>query len=469
VSTVIEGGTRRRTPPASLIERLRQRFGDRATTSEAVLLQHGSDESHYRPVAPDAVVFAESTDDVVDLVRLCASTDTPLIAFGAGSSVEGHLLAVEGGVCVDLSRMNRILAIQTENLTATVQAGVTREQLNRELAHSGFFFPIDPGADATLGGMVATRASGTNAVRYGTMRENVVSLTVVLADGNVIRTSRCAKKSSAGYDLTHLFTGSEGTLGIITEITVRLHPQPEAMSAAVANFPSLDAAINTVIRVIQSGIPVARAELLDPLTIRAINSHSKTALRELSTLFFEFHGSTTSVTEQAASVQDLATEFGGRDFDWALRPEERARLWTPRHHAYFAVLQLKPGSRSFTTDACVPIAHLAQCIAETIADIEQTGLTAPIFGHVGDGNFHCMILVDPNDAADMQCAEQLSHRIAQRALKFDGTCTGEHGVGLHKIDYLVEEHGAIALNAMHRIKSALDPKNILNPGKILRQ
>jgi D-lactate dehydrogenase (cytochrome) len=453
---------------AALARRLAEMLGERFTTNRAVCLQHGTDESAYAPVPPDAVAYPQSTDEVAHIVAACQAARTPVIAYGVGSSIEGHLLAVRGGLCVDLSRMDQVLAIRPEDLSATVQAGVTREGLNKALAQTGFFFSVDPGANASIGGMVATAASGTNTVRYGTMRDNVLSLTVVTADGEVIRTARRARKSSAGYCLTQLFTGSEGTLGIITEVTVKLHPQPEAIAAAVVNFPDVDGAVQTVMQAMQMGVPLARAEMLDALTIQAINAHSHTTLVPAPTLFLEFSGSTAQIAEQSAILRGLAQEHGGGDFQWATRPEERSRLWTPRHHAYFGCLQLKPGCRSFTTDACVPISSLAECLHETMADISSEGLLAPIFGHVGDGNFHCLLLVDPANAAEVRAAEALSHRLVQRAIRFDGTCTGEHGVGLHKIDYLEEEHGAPTVEVMRRIKRALDPHGILNPGKVLR-
>lgn len=377
------------------------------------------------------------------------------------------MLAIHGGVCIDLSRMSRILDVRPHDMTASVQAGVTREALNTELSHTGFFFSVDPGANASIGGMVATAASGTNTVRYGTMRDNVLSLTVVTAEGKIIRTARRARKSSAGYCLTQLFLGSEGTLGIITEVTVKLHPQPEAIAAAVANFPDIKSAIDTVILAMQMGIPLARAEMLDALTIKAINAHSRTGLAEMPTLFLEFSGSPAQVQEQGETLQALAKEHGGNDFEWATRPEDRKRLWTPRHHAYFACLQLRPGSRSFTTDACVPISNLTQCVTETVADIQSAGILAPVFGHVGDGNFHCLMLVDPRNKVEVRIAENLSQRLMRRAINLDGTCTGEHGTGLHKMSYLEEEHGAATVEVMRRIKRALDPHNILNPGKVL--
>jgi D-lactate dehydrogenase (cytochrome) len=363
--------------------------------------------------------------------------------------------------------MNRVLAVNGEDLTATVEAGVTRKQLNTEIKDTGLFFPIDPGADASLGGMAATRASGTNAVRYGTMRENVLGLTVVTAEGKVIHTARRAKKSSAGYDLTRIFVGSEGTLGIITEVTVRLYPQPEAVSGAVCSFPEVANAVNTVIQTIQLGVPVARAELLDALTVKAVNRHSRTTLKEQPMLFLEFHGTAAGVREQAEAVQAIARENGGEDFEWAVRPEDRTRLWNARHTAFHACIQLRPGARAFTTDACVPISRLADCIRETIEDTRTSSLPCPVFGHVGDGNFHCVIVADPNDPAEMQEAERLNQRVMQRALAMDGTCTGEHGVGMHKIPLLKEEFGDDAVDLMRRLKTAWDPLNILNPGKVV--
>ncbi|MCS6944875.1 MAG: FAD-linked oxidase C-terminal domain-containing protein [Sutterellaceae bacterium] len=457
----------RRPLPEAFAERLRATFGAKVSFAAAVREHHGRDESAYAPIPPDAVLFAESTDDVAALVRLAGEYRVPVIPFGVGSSLEGHLLAVQGGVSVDLSKMNRVLAVHPEDLTVTVQPGVTRKQLNEELKSTGFFFPIDPGADATIGGMTATRASGTNAVRYGTMRENVLALEVVTGEGKVIRTARRAKKSSAGYDLTRLFVGSEGTLGVITEITLRIYPLPEAISAAICSFPTVDAAVRTTIATIQLGVPIARCELLDALTVKAVNAHAKLALPQMPLLLFEFHGSASSVREQAETVQMIAKEHGGREFQWATTPEERTRLWSARHNAYFSCLQLKPGCRCSTTDVCVPISRLAECIGETIKDVEQSGLLAPILGHVGDGNFHCAILLDPNDPREVEAAEALNRRIVARALAADGTCTGEHGIGLHKMDFLPQELGADAIDLMARIKRAFDPLDILNPGKVL--
>ncbi|NMG33967.1 FAD-binding protein [Azoarcus sp. TTM-91] len=453
--------------PQTFIEQMSARFGTRFTTSEGVRAHHGHDESHFPDAAPDAVVFPRSTEEVTAIVDACRAYGVPIVPYGAGSSLEGHILAIRGGITVDFSEMNKVLAIHGEDMYVVVQPGVTRKQLNAELHGSGLFFPIDPGADASLGGMAATRASGTNAVRYGTIRENILGLTAVLADGRAIRTGGRARKSSAGYDLTHLLIGSEGTLGLITELTVRLHPLPEAVSAAVCAFPDLAAAVNTVIQTIQLGVPVARIELVDTLTVQAINRYSKTTLREAPMLFFEFHGSPAGVDEQAQTVQEIAREHGGLDFDWASRPEDRSRLWAARHDVYFASINLRPGCRGITTDVCVPISKLAECVTGVRADIDATGLIAPIVGHVGDGNFHTVILVDPNDAGEIERAEALNRRIVERALALGGTCTGEHGVGIGKQDFMLAEHGEAALDAMRLVKRALDPQDLLNPGKIL--
>ena len=453
--------------PAALVEALRQQFGTRYSQGESVRLQHGRDESKHEPMLPDGVVFAESTEEVAAVVRLCREYRVPVIPYGVGSSVEGHVLAVHGGISIDLSGMNRVLSIHAEDLDVTVQAGVTRKQLNDELKGTGLFFPIDPGADATLGGMAATRASGTNAVRYGTMRENVLSLTVVTPEGKIVRTGSRARKSSAGYDLTRLFVGSEGTLGIITELTVKLYPIPEAMSAAVCAFPSVDAAVDTVIQTIQLGVPVARVELLDALTLQAINRYSKTTLPEAPTLFFEFHGSDSGVQEQAELTQEIAQGNGGQDFQWATRQEDRSRLWQARHDAYFACLQLKPGARCFPTDVCVPISRLAECIHATNEDIAQVSLPIALFGHVGDGNFHLVVLVDTDNPKEMAEGEWISQRVVERAIAMEGTCTGEHGIGLGKQHYLLQEHGEDGVALMRTLKTALDPHNLMNPGKIL--
>jgi D-lactate dehydrogenase (cytochrome) len=451
----------------ALLAALRQRLGDRLTTSAAICAQHGKDESYHAPHAPDAVVFARSTEEVAAIVGLCAQYKTPVIAFGTGTSLEGHVAALKGGVCIDLSQMNYILQVNAEDLDVTVEAGVTRKQLNEYLRDTGLFFPIDPGADASLGGMAATRASGTNAVRYGTMRENVLSLTVVLADGRVIKTSRRARKSAAGYDLTRLFVGSEGTLGVITEVTVRLYGIPEAISAAVCAFPTIAAAVDTVIQTIQSGVPVARIELLDEAQIDAINKYSKLDHRVAPTLFFEFHGSEAGVAEQVATVKAIAADEGGDDFRWATTPEARSKLWQARHDAYYAALALRPGSKGWPTDVCVPISRLAECIAETKRDLAQSSIPSALAGHVGDGNFHLIFMIDPESQQEISEAGRLNDRMVARALAMEGTCTGEHGIGYGKMDFLVEEHGE-AVSVMRSIKQALDPANILNPGKIVR-
>jgi len=450
---------------AQVVGRLTGTFGERAVVSRAVREQHGHGEGLADSAPPDVVVFPESNEEVAAIVRLCAAARVPVIAFGVGTSLEGHVAALYGGVCVDLSRMNRVLDVNADDLDCRVQAGVTREQLNAELRGTGLFFPIDPGANATLGGMASTRASGTNAVRYGTMRENVLGLTIVTADGSLVRTGGRARKSSAGYDLTRLMVGSEGTLGIITEVQLRLYGIPEAISAAVCQFPDLAAAVDTVIMTMQLGVPVARIELLDDVQMDACIRYSKlTGYEAKPTLFFEFHGSDRGVDEQAHTVQTIAAEHGGSAFEWATLPEDRSRLWKARHNAYYAALALAPGKQGFATDACVPISRLTQCVMETKADVEASGLLAPIVGHVGDGNFHLVVLFDPNDAAERDKAEALARRVSLRAIGMGGTCTGEHGVGIHKLDALVAEHGD-AVGLMRTIKRALDPDNILNPGK----
>lgn len=453
--------------PDALRQTLSELFPQRFSAGESTRLQHGRDESVHAPQPPDAVILAESTEEVARIVSLCAAQGVPVIPYGVGSSVEGHVLAPQGGVSLDLSGMNRIIAIHAEDGDATVEAGVTRKQLNDALKGTGLFFPIDPGADATLGGMAATRASGTNAVRYGTMRDNVMATTTVLADGRIMKTGGRARKSSAGYDLTRLLVGSEGTLGIMTELTVKLHPIPEAISAAVCTFPSIEAAVQTVIQTIQFGVPVARIELLDALSLKAINLFSKTSLAEAPTLFFEFHGSPNGVAEQAKTVQSIADEQGGANFEWATRPEDRSRLWQARHDAYFACLQLKPGCRCFPTDVCVPISRLAECIAETSDDITKVSIPIALFGHVGDGNFHLVVLVDTNNETEMAEAAWISRRVVERAIAMEGTCTGEHGIGLGKRKYLPLEHGHVAVDVMRALKSALDPQHLLNPGKVI--
>jgi D-lactate dehydrogenase (cytochrome) len=450
----------------SVVVELKTLLGSRVSTSAGIREHHGKDESYFPYAPPDAVVFPHTTEEVRDIVNICRRHRVPMIPFGVGTSLEGHILAIQGGVSIDLSQMNKVLAVHEEDLDAVVQAGVTRKQLNEYIKHTGLFFPIDPGADATLGGMAATRASGTNAVRYGTMRENVLALKVVLADGRIIHTSRRAKKSAAGYDLTRLFVGSEGTLGVITEVTVKLYPVQDAMSAAVCAFPTIDGATKTVIQALQMGIPVARSELLCATTMAAINRHNKLSYRESPTLLLEFHGTAASVVEQAQMVQEIAKENGGLDFQWATRPEERSKLWEARHHAYFACLQLKPGARALSTDVCVPISRLAECITATAKDIETASMPVPLFGHIGDGNFHLVILVDPKNQADIDEAKALNVRVVKRALAMEGTCTGEHGIGIGKQSYLQEELGE-AVELMRDIKRLFDPDNLMNPGKVV--
>ena len=455
-----------RAAPDALIDALKAHFGDRCSTAMAVREHHGRDESSYSVPPPSAVVFAENTADVAAAVKLAAQHQVPVIPFGVGSSLEGHLLAVQGGISIDVSRMNQVLRINAEDLTVTVQPGVTRKAVNEAVKSEGLFFPIDPGADASIGGMSATRASGTNAVRYGTMRENVLALEVVTASGEVIRTGTRAKKSAAGYDLTRLMVGSEGTLGVITEISLKLYPLPEAISAAVCSFPSIEAAVRTTIQIIQLGIPIARVELIDSNTVRMVNTYAKLGLNEAPMLLMEFHGSPASVKEQSELVQDIASEFGGTAFDWATTPEARTRLWTARHNAYFAAIQSKPGCRAISTDTCVPISRLADCLLESVAETDASGLPYCLVGHVGDGNFHFGYLIDPNSQEERDIAEALNEKLVARALRLEGTCTGEHGVGLHKMDFLVTETGAGAVDMMRTIKHALDPLNIMNPGKI---
>jgi len=452
--------------PAAMSDALRARFGERFVTALAVREQHGRDESPFDAPPPEAVVFCQSTEEVAFVVAAASEHRVPVIPYGAGSSLEGHLLAVQGGLSVDVSRMNRVLQLDADDLTVTVQAGVTRLQLNREIKDSGLFFPIDPGADATLGGMSATRASGTNAVRYGTMRENVLALTVVTASGEVIRTGTRARKSSAGYDLTRLMVGSEGTLGVITEVTLKLHPLPESVAAAICSFDDATAAVDTVIAIIQMGVPIARCELMDANAVIAVNRHDKLGLAEKPMLLMEFHGSAASVAEQAATVQELAAEHGGTAFQWATTPEERTRLWTARHHAFLSGLQLRPGCRAVTTDCCVPISGLADAVTQALAEAEEAGLPHFIVGHVGDGNFHVAYLIDPASPQERETAERLNGQLVQRAIAAGGTCSGEHGIGLHKQGFLVDEAGAGAVAMMREIKRALDPHNIMNPGKI---
>jgi D-lactate dehydrogenase (cytochrome) len=451
----------------SVLSELKALLGERVSTSGAVREHHGKDESYFPYALPDAVVFPETTEEVRDVVNICRRHRVPMIPYGVGTSLEGHILAVQGGVTLDLSRMNKILKVHEEDLDAVVEAGVTRKQLNEHIKHTGLFFPVDPGADATLGGMAATRASGTNAVRYGTMRENVLSMKVVLADGRIIQTSTRAKKSAAGYDLTRLFVGSEGTLGIITEVTVRLYPVQEAMSAAVCAFDDVDGCTRTVIQTIQSGIPIARCDIVCEKTVAAINKFKKTDYRVAPTVFFEFHGSKSSVVEQAEAVQAIAKEHGGKDFIWATKPEERTQLWQARHDAYFACLQIRPGSRAVSTDVCVPISRLAECVHETMEDVKGYFAPVPLLGHIGDGNFHLMLLVDPAKPEETEIAKKFNKRLVERALRLEGTCTGEHGVGLGKSGSLKLELGEDVIDVMRDIKKVFDPENLLNPGKVL--
>ena len=453
---------------SSVLEPIRALIGDRLSTSLPIREQHGKDQTHNAGAAPDAVVFPESTEEVQAIVRLCAEQGVPVIPYGTGTSLEGHITALKGGVTLDLSGMNQVLEVNPEDLDCRVQAGVTRKQINTYLRDTGLFFPVDPGADASIGGMAATRASGTNAVRYGTMRENVLGLTVVTADGQIIKTGGRARKSAAGYDLTRLFVGSEGTLGVITEIGLRLYGVPEAISSAVCAFPTVDDAVNTVIQTIQMGVPVARIELLDALQMKACIAYSKLeGMKEAPTLFFEFHGSDAGVEEQATMVGEIAAEFGGDDFQWATRPEDRSRLWEARHNAFYAVMAAWPNTSAVVTDVCVPISRLAECISRTQEELKVNRLTSPLVGHAGDGNFHLSIMVDMEDPDELKRAKALSETMVEQALACGGTCTGEHGVGMGKMRYLEAEHGE-ALQAMRAIKNALDPQNIMNPGKVVQ-
>lgn len=461
-----EAGERNLNGIATAVAILRQRFGERLSESHAVREQHGHTTTWIANQPPDAVIFVESTEEVGDVVRVCAEHRVPIVPFGVGTSLEGHLNAPSGGISVDLSRMNRILAVHPEDLDCVVEPGVTRKQLNAHLRDQGVFFPIDPGADATLGGMAATRASGTNAVRYGTMKDNVINLTAVMPDGSIVKTANRAKKTSAGYDLTRLMIGAEGTLGIITELTLRLHGIPSAIAAAVCSFPDLATACQTVIAAIQYGIPLARIELLDELQIRASNTYSDLDLPEAPSLFLEFHGTPASVEEQVREFGAIAAEFGGGDFRWENKEEDRQKLWQARHDAYFSVNTLRPGVGIFPTDVCVPISRLADCVMETKADLDRLGLLAPIVGHVGDGNFHVSVLVDTADPTETKAAHEMMGRLAERAIAMDGTCTGEHGIGQGKMKYLEKELGS-ALDVMRKIKMAIDPLNIMNPGKIV--
>lgn len=451
--------------PTTVLDEMRAIIGDRLQLGDAIRQQHGQSEAHFDTMPPDAVAYPKSSEEVAALVRICAAHAIPVIPYGAGTCLEGQVAAVRGGLCLDMSQMNRIIAVNPEDLDCTVEAGVTREELNSHLRDMGLFFPIDPGANATIGGMASTRASGTNAVRYGTMREAVLSLRVITPDGRDIRTARRARKSAAGYDLTRLMIGAEGTLGIITEVTIRLHGIPETISSAVCPFETLEGAVNTVIMAIQLGIPVARIELVNETQIAAINAYSQMDLAVQPTLFFEFHGSPVSVQEQVDMVGQIASDCGGGEFAWSNLPEERSRLWKARHQAYYAALALRPGSTGWATDVCVPISRLAECILETQADLDGASMPAPIVGHVGDGNFHVVFVLDPDSADEMAEAMELNERLVSRALAMDGTCTGEHGIGLGKQQCLIAELGE-GVNVMRAIKQALDPQGLFNPGKI---
>ena len=451
---------------ATVVPILKQRFGERCQTGRSIREQHAHTTTWLPVEAPDAVVFVKTAEDVQMIVDTCREHDVPIVPFGVGTSLEGHVNAPFGGISVDFGEMNEVLEVYDEDLSCVLQPGVTRKQLNETLRDRGLFFPIDPGADATIGGMVATRASGTNAVRYGTMRDNVIALEAVMADGRLIKTATRAKKTSAGYDLTRLLVGSEGTLGLVTSITLKLHGIPEAISAAVCLFPTIEAACNATILTIQTGVPVARIELLDPPTIRAVNAYSKLELPEVPTLFVEFHGSEASVHEQAETVAEIARELGGGPFRFSTLAEERSKLWQARHDAYWASIALRPGCRGIATDVCVPISRLAECVEETVADIEHFGLLAPITGHVGDGNFHTLVLLDNDDADERARVSKYMERLAERAIRMDGTCTGEHGIGQGKMKDLRKELGD-AVDFMTAIKLALDPQNIFNPGKII--
>jgi len=450
-----------------VIEELRALLGDRLSTSDSVREHHSHGESWHAPGLPDCVVFPTSTQDVAAIVKICADHQRPIIPFGMGSSLEGHVNAIHGGVSIDMTRMTRVLRLSPEDLDITVEAGLTRLKLDAHLKNTGLMFPIDPGADATIGGMAATRASGTTAVRYGTMRDNVLGTTVVLADGRIIRTGGRARKSSSGYDLTRLMVGSEGTLGVITELTLRLYGRPEVVRAAVCPFASMEGAAKTVIQAIQLGIPVARIEIIDEVQLRVVNAYSKTNYPLEPTLFFEFHGiSEISVEDQIRAVEEIAREHGAKEFRWAASLEDRNTLWQARHNAYYAAVASRPGARAWTTDICVPISHLAECILETQEDLTASGVEAPLVGHAGDGNFHLIIMLNPDDTAEFDAITGISERLVARALKFGGTCSGEHGVGIGKLKYLDAEHGD-ALDVMRSIKRALDPRNLMNPGKLI--
>lgn len=446
---------------------LQAQFGNRAVTSRAVREQHANTLTWVENQPPDVVVYAQTTQEVADVVKLCSQHGVPVVAFGTGTSFEGHTNAPYGGVSIDTSMMKRVIAVHPEDLDCVIEPGITRKELNEHLRDMGLFFPIDPGADASLGGMVATRASGTNAVRYGTMKDNVLALTVVMPNGDVVKTARRAKKSSAGYDLTRLIVGSEGTLGIITEITLRLHGIPEAISAGICPFPTIEAACDAAILTIQTGIPIARVELLDEVQVRACNLYSKLALPETPMLLVEFHGTDAGVKEQAERFGEIARDLGGGPFDWATKAEDRTKLWQARHDAYWASIGLRPGSKGISTDVCVPLSRLAECVQATKKDLDETGLIGPIVGHVGDGNFHVLPLIDMENEEEIAKGKAFVMRLVQRALDMEGTCTGEHGVGQMKMKYLEAEHGPEALDLMRVLKRAIDPNNIMNPGKIV--
>ncbi|MDR9428876.1 MAG: FAD-linked oxidase C-terminal domain-containing protein [Salibaculum sp.] len=443
-------------------------LGDRLSRSKPDLEAHGTSETHFPHSPPDAVAYPETSEEVAQIMQICAAHRLPVVGWGAGTSLEGHALAVHGGVCVDFARMTRVLEVRDADMVARVQPGLTREGLNAELRATGLFFPVDPGANASIGGMAATRASGTTAVRYGTMRDNVLALEVVLADGRIIRTGSAAPKSSAGYDLTGLMVGSEGTLGVITELTLRLHGQPEAIGAATCAFDTIEAAVEAVTETIQMGLPMARIEFVDAATVEAVNAYSRADFPAKPHLMVEFHGTPAGVAEQAERFGEIVADHGATGFAWADRPEDRTRLWQMRHHAYWAILAARPGTTAIVTDVCVPISELAQAVAETQADIAAAPIPAPILGHVGDGNFHAILLMDPDAPAERAAAENLSRRMAERALRLGGTVTGEHGIGMGKLGYMAAEHGA-GWEVMGTLKQALDPQGLLNPGKLLRQ
>ena len=447
-------------------ECLRSLLADRLSMSKYDIESHARDESFHPPAAPDAVAFPESNEEVANIVRICHERSVPVIPFGAGTAVEGHVQATRGGVSLDLSRMDRILDLQPDDLDCRVQAGIRRIALNDRLEKHGLWLPVDPGADASIGGMAATGASGTTTVRYGTIRENVLGLTCVLADGRIVHTGGRARKSSAGYDLTKLMLGSEGTLGVITEVQLKLNPLPEAVSAAVCSFPDIGGSVEAVIEILQSGIPVARCELLDEASMRAVNTYSKLRYQDAPTMFFEFHGTPASVREQAQQSGEIAAEHGGSDFQWTRERERREKLWHARHHAYYAIKALRPGSYGWVSDVCVPISKLAHSITSTQRDVEEARLIAPILGHVGDGNFHAIFLVDPENEDEMARATRVSQRMVERALATGGTCTGEHGIGIGKRDSLIQQHGD-GVDVMRLLKQALDPTGILNPDKVL--